>query len=258
MKILFLGVSSFTGYHFVKKLSEDKKNRISCTLTKDINSYRSIRYERLKIIKKIKNIKLIKKVKFGDKKFIKLLSKNNFDIICFHHALTKNYNSNSKFNLSKSIAENTKNIESVLKILNKKTKILVSNTIFQKIPSKNYKAVNKYGFSKSITYEKIMLFCKKYNLQYKSIYIANPWGPLEEKKLNYYLISNWIKNKNITISHPRYIRDNIYIDKLTKEYVKIVYSKSKKLIISRQDIAQLIKSLLKLLKLNLKDFSTKK
>ena len=54
MKILFLGVSSFTGYHFVKKLSEDKKNRISCTLTKDINSYRSIRYERLKIIKKLK------------------------------------------------------------------------------------------------------------------------------------------------------------------------------------------------------------
>lgn len=229
MKILFLGVSSFTGYHFVKKLSEDKKNIISCTLTKDINSYRLIRYERLKKIKKVKNIKLIKKVKFGDKKFIKLLSKNKFDIICFHHALTKNYNSNSKFNLSKSIAENTKNIESVLKILNKKTKILVSNTIFQKIPSKNYKAVNKYGFSKSITYEKIMLFCKKYNLQFKSIYITNPWGPLEEKKLNYYLISNWIKNKNITISHPRYIRDNIYIDKLTKAYVKIVYSKSKKI-----------------------------
>ena len=74
-----------------------------------------------------------------------------------------------------------------------------------------------------------MLFCKKYNLQYKSIYIANPWGPLEEKKLNYYLISNWIKNKNITISHPRYIRDNIYIDKKIKKYVKIVYSKSKKI-----------------------------
>ena len=32
----------------------------------------------------------------------------------FHHALTKNYNDNSKFNLKKSLKENTNNIEEVL------------------------------------------------------------------------------------------------------------------------------------------------
>ena len=37
MKILFLGVSSFTGFHFVKKLSQNYRNKITCTLTKNLN-----------------------------------------------------------------------------------------------------------------------------------------------------------------------------------------------------------------------------
>ena len=50
-----------------------------------------------------------------------------------------------------------------------------------------YKAVNKYGISKSITYDKIKSICKEFNFKLKSIFITNPWGILEEKKLNYYL-----------------------------------------------------------------------
>ena len=229
MKILFVGVSSFTGYHFVKKLSENKKYKITCTLTKNFNSYNSIKFERLKLIKNNKNINLINKTKFGDKKFIQLLIKNKFDIICLHHALTKNYNSNLKFNLKKSLIENTRNIETVFKIIDRKTIVIVSNTVFQKIKSKNYESVNNYGISKSISYDKIKYFCKKYKLKYKSIFITNPWGTLEEKKLNFYLIKKWIENKNPIISHPNYIRDNIYIDKLSKLYKKIVLSKSNKI-----------------------------
>ena len=229
MHILFLGVSSFSGYHFIKKLSENKKNKIICTLTKKLNSYKSIRYERIKLIKKIKNIQIIEKIKFGDEKFINLLKKKKFNVICLHHALTKNYNSNTKFNLKKSLTENTKNINLVFSKIDKKCKIVISNTIFQNIPSKRYKAVNNYGISKSRSYEKIKLSCKKFNLKYKSIYITNPWGPLEEKKLNYYLITNWIQNKKTFVSHPNYIRDNIFIDKLTKYYYKIVNSNSKKI-----------------------------
>ena len=99
----------------MKKLSQNYRNKITCTLTKNLNSYDSIRLKRLKEIKNNKNIKLINKIKFGDKKFIKLLIENKFDIICLHHALTKDYNSNSKFNLKKSLIENTKNIKNVFK-----------------------------------------------------------------------------------------------------------------------------------------------
>lgn len=229
MKLLFLGVSSFTGYHFVKKISEKKENIIYCTLTKKINQYKSIRLKRIKELKKKKNIIFIKKTKFGDKSFIKLLSKNKFDTICFHHASTKDYNDDSKFKLNKSLEQNISNINKVFNKINKQTKIIVSNTIFQKIISKKYKAVNKYGISKSITYDKIKNYCNKYNLKYKCIYITNPWGILEEKKLNYYLIYNWLQNKETYVSHPNYIRDNIYIDKLTNYYLKMIKSKSKKI-----------------------------
>jgi nucleoside-diphosphate-sugar epimerase len=229
MKLLFLGVSSFTGYHFVKKISEKKKNIIYCTLTKKINQYKSIRLKRIRELKRKKNIIFIKETKFGDKSFIKLLSKNKFDTICFHHASTKDYNDDSKFKLNKSLEQNISNINKVFNKINKQTKIIVSNTIFQKIISKKYKAVNKYGISKSITYDKIKNYCNKYNLKYKCIYITNPWGILEEKKLNYYLIYNWLQNKEVYVSHPNYIRDNIYIDKLTNYYLKMIKSKSKKI-----------------------------
>lgn len=229
MKLLFLGVSSFTGYHFVKKISEKKKNIIYCTLTKKINQYKSIRLKRIRELKRKKNIIFIKETKFGDKSFIKLLSKNKFDTICFHHASTKDYNDDSKFKLNKSLEQNISNINKVFNKINKQTKIIVSNTIFQKIISKKYKAVNKYGISKSITYDKIVNYCNKYNLKYKCIYITNPWGILEEKKLNYYLIYNWLQNKKTFISHPAYIRDNIYIDKLSAHYLKVINSGSKKI-----------------------------
>ena len=51
MHILFLGVSSFSGYHFIKKLSENKKIKNFSKLTKKLKSYKSIRYERIKLIK---------------------------------------------------------------------------------------------------------------------------------------------------------------------------------------------------------------
>tara|TARA_B110000977_G_scaffold682_1_gene950 strand:+ start:1933 stop:2841 length:909 start_codon:yes stop_codon:yes gene_type:complete len=229
MKLLFLGASSFTGYHFVKKISEKKKDIIYCTLTKNINQYKSIRLKRIKKLNKIKNIIFFKKTKFGDKSFINLLSRNKFDAICFHHASTKDYNDDSKFKLSKSLEQNMSNIDKVFNKIKKQTTIIVSNTIFQKIISRKYKAVNKYGISKSITYDKIVNYCNKYNLKYKCIFITNPWGILEEKKLNYYLIYNWLQNKEAYVSHPNYIRDNIYIDKLTNYYLKIIKSKSKKI-----------------------------
>lgn len=228
MNILFLGASSFTGFHFVNELSKIKKNKIYCTLTKSINQYKSIRYERIKLLSKKKNIIFLKKIKFGDRKFINLLKKIKFNTFCFHHAFTKDYNDNSKFKFQKSIKENTNNIEEVFKLIDLKSLIIISNTIFQDIPLKGYKAVNNYGISKSNSFNQIKYCCEKNNIKYKAIYITNPWGIYEEKKLNYYLIKNWFENKKAHISHPNYIRDNIHINKLSQSYKKVFLSKSNK------------------------------
>ena len=229
MKILFLGVTSFSGFHFVKRLSKNKLLKIYCTLTKRIEKYKHLKKKRLQLISNIKNIKILDSVKFGDPKFLKIIKKNNFSIICFHNAYTENYNDDSKFNFKKSIRENLNNIEKVFFLLNKNQKLIITNTIFQNIPKKKYKPVNNYGKSKSITYEILKKNCLIKKIKYKSIYIPNPWGKFEERKLNYYLIKNWIKNKTPIVNYPKYIRDNIFIDKLCKNYCKLIFSKSKKI-----------------------------
>ena len=101
MKILFLGASSFTGYHFVKQISKNKAVKIFCTLTKDIHNYKYIRKERINLLKKIRNVKILSNMTFGDRLFIELIKKEKFDILCFHYSHTKNYNYEKKFNLKK-------------------------------------------------------------------------------------------------------------------------------------------------------------
>ena len=227
MKILFLGSSSFTGFHFINNLSKKKNNIITCLLTKKKKEYSSIRFNRINILRKKKNVKLIYQIKFGDPKFIKLIKKK-FDVICLHHAETNNYNDDRKFKFKSSVQKNTNNLNKVFQNLDKKTLIIISNTIFQNIKSKKYNAVNNYGKSKSITYNKLKEACNKFNLKFKSIYITNPWGIYEEKKLNYYLIQSWMNGEEAIVKFPNYIRDNIFIDKLSKQYEKLIYSKSKK------------------------------
>ena len=61
MNILFLGASSFTGFHFVEQLSKIKKGKIYCILTKNLNQYETLRYKRIKLLSKKKNVILIKK-----------------------------------------------------------------------------------------------------------------------------------------------------------------------------------------------------
>jgi len=136
MNLLFIGVSSFTGYHFVNEISKIKSIKVYCTLTKNLKDYDSIRLSRINLIKKKTNIKLILKTKFGDKKFIKLISDIKFNTVCLHHALTKNYNDDVKFDLKKSLNVNLPNIDKVFKKLMKKVLLLYQIQYFKKLKKK--------------------------------------------------------------------------------------------------------------------------
>jgi len=224
--ILFTGVSSFTGFNFVKKMSENKNFNIFCVLTRNKKNYSFLQKKRIEIIKKKKNVHLLYNCKFGDENFIKLLKEKKFKILCFHHSYTKNYNDDFKFDFSKSLVNNLNNIENVFKEILKNSKVIISNTYSQS--SLKNKAFSKYGISKNITYETFKNFCNLYKIEYKSIFINNPWGILEEKKLNYYLISCWLEKKEAIIKNPYYIRDNINIDILSSIYNKMILSNSSK------------------------------
>lgn len=227
--ILFTGVSSFSGFHFVREMSSEQNIKIFCLVSKKITNYTSLKRKRIDLIKKNKNVKLIFNVKFGDKNFIRILKEKKFEIICFHHAYTKNYSNDEKFNFSKSIKENLNNVENVFSNIRKNSTIIISNSYFQDSRNKKYKSFSKYGISKNITYEAYKNFSNLYKLKYKSIFINNPWGVFEEKKLNYYLIKNWLEKKEVIIKNPLYVRDNINIEKLSENYKNLAFSKNTKI-----------------------------
>lgn len=220
--ILFTGVTSFSGFHFVNELSKLKKINIYCTLQYKKNEYKDLKLQRLNLIKH--KVNLIEKTSLGSKNFIKLIKKIKFDYFCHHSAYTKNYNNDKKFDLKFAIQSSLKNIDQIFEFLPKDIKIILTETIFQNDYAKSKKAFNKYGLYKSIVSSCYDYYCSKNKIQLKKIVIPNPWGILEERRFLYYLINKWLKNETPFIKNPNYIRDNIYIDDLSKNYKKYLFS----------------------------------
>ena len=89
MKILFTGASSFTGFWFVKALAE-AGHRVTATFTKDsFQDYKGLHRER---IEQSKNLyESVFNCRFGDDRFLDLLSSGSFDVLCCHGADVTNY-----------------------------------------------------------------------------------------------------------------------------------------------------------------------
>jgi hypothetical protein len=52
--------------------------------------------------------------------------------------------------------------------------------------------------------------------------IANPFGPLEERRFTNYLMKSWFENSVPSVNTPGYVRDNIHVSLLSKAYVHFV------------------------------------
>ena len=225
LNILFVGASSFTGMWFANRLS--RNYNVTCTFTKNRNLYSGLRNKRIKNLSK--NIKKRFKICFGDKKFINLISKNNFDIFCFHFASQDGYNSDLSFNFAKSLHASSFNIYKVFKILKERgcKHITYTGSIFEQnegIPI-NSKSFNSYGLSKYITSQFIKFFCNSLKLHFKKFVISHPFGEFEDNKLTRSILLNCSKNKIVLIKHPKYIRDFIDIKTLSENYFQFVSNK---------------------------------
>ena len=79
--ILFTGSTSFTGYYFVKKLSE--KNKLILTIKHKRSWYLKNDLKRIYIqdFEKKKNISIFYNCKFGDDNFLNIIRNSKIDII---------------------------------------------------------------------------------------------------------------------------------------------------------------------------------
>ena len=219
MNILFTGVTSFTGYWFADELIRNG-HELHVTLQGSVDSYTGLK--RFRLNKIAKSCRTLENTKFGDDNFIEQIHQNEFDLLCHHGAYVTDYKSDN-FSVDSALRSNTNNIREVVSSLAETgcCNIVLTGSVFESdegLGSENLRAFSPYGLSKSLTSTVFKYWTQKYNLKCKKFVIPNPFGPLEEFRFTSYLASCWLANKKAVVNTPNYIRDNIHVSLLAKEY----------------------------------------
>jgi UDP-glucose 4-epimerase len=223
MRILFTGLSSFTGFWFVKELAASG-HKIIATFTKNsLDEYEGIRKERISII--LDKVIPVFGCRFGDTLFNDIIE-SGIDVLCHHGSEVTDYKS-IKFDIANAIKQNTNNILGVIERLKKdnSSSIVYTGSVFESNEGEGTEPLNAfspYGLSKSLTYEILRYYCSTNKIKLGKFVIPNPFGPFEEARFTNYLIQNWLNGKIPEVKTPDYIRDNIHVDLLAKAYVFFV------------------------------------
>lgn len=220
MKILFTGASSFTGFWFINALT-GAGHKVTSVFTKNKDDYEGTRKTRVELL--AGKCEQIYNCKFGDDKFVNMLINDGYDLLCHHAADVTNYKSNS-FDVNKALINNTYNITGIIEAVNKGgcKGIVITGSVFEQnegIGTLPLRAFSPYGLSKSLTWQVFQYYCSVNNVRLGKFVIPNPFGPYEEERFVYYLVKNWFAGNTPAVSTPDYIRDNIHVEKLAKEYL---------------------------------------
>lgn len=214
MRILFTGSSSFSGMWFVKTLAA-KGHEIVAPLRGE--SYEGLRKERILQISPYVRYS----IPYGSPEFLQLLEEP-FDLFCHHAADVTNYKS-PDFDPICALKNNVGPIREILEKLKKQgcNKILLTGSIFEQgegAGSDKLRAVSPYGLSKGLTSEVFKYYAEIYQFRLGKFVIPNPFGPFEEFRFTSFLMKNWFERKEVHVSQPAYVRDNIPVSLLALAY----------------------------------------
>ena len=224
MKILFTGASSFTGFWFVKALAE-AGHRITAVFTKNsFEDYEGLRRER---IEQSKNLyEPVFNCRFGDDRFLDLLSSGSFDVLCCHGADVTNYKSD-EFDPAEALQSNAYRARLVFSRLQSAGchSVVLTGSVFEGgegAGSDGLPHFSPYGLSKALTSEVFRYYADRFDITLGRFVIANPFGPYEEKRFLSYLLTHWLCDESPEVSTPYYIRDNIHVQLLAMYYTHFV------------------------------------
>lgn len=222
MKIIFTGSSSFTGYWFIKKLTE-AGHEVLATFSGDPLSYEGIRAHRVAAISVLCNTEF--NAPFGSDRFLGIIaSEPSWDLLSHHAAAVRNYRS-SDFDITKAVAENTMNARNSFRLLNNRGcgRVVVTGSIFEEgegVGSDDVKAFSAYGISKGVTAEILAYYCRELGIHFRKFVIPNPFGPWEDERFTSYLVKSWISGVVPEVKTPIYVRDNIHVQVLAARYLE--------------------------------------
>lgn len=226
MNIFFIGASSFTGYWFINSLL--KNHTIFAPLTLKEEEYTGVKKQRIENLKGKVIFNFASK--FGSRNFFQFLQESKPDIICFHHALTNNYN-NKSFDIYRALDDTLYNFKEILKYVDKNNleKIIISRSIAESAFNNNY--INNYEkYAKYKTeFASIITNVFPKELIYNFV-ISNPIGHLNNYKLLESFAERFFRGQDFKLSNPFSIQDYIPITLLADEYSKFLSQNLKKLV----------------------------
>lgn len=224
MKILFTGASSFTGFWFVQQLLAEGHS-VHALCRKNLGNYEGVRRQRIEQL--LGQVEMSFGCNFGSKSFLMRIKDVCFDLFC-HHAADVHYYKNPDFDCLAALNSNAKNLRLVLQSLREGgcKRLVLTGSIFE--PGEggdpNSRSFSSYGLSKSLTAQLFAAYTESCGITMGRFVIPNPFGPYEEFRFTSYLAHNWLTGKTPTVTTPAYIRDNIPVDLLAKEYVRFALS----------------------------------
>jgi nucleoside-diphosphate-sugar epimerase len=235
-RVLFTGLSSFTGYWFTEKLAE-KGYEVAGCLSHNKSDYNSDQTERLNILDS--SIRIEENVSFGSESFLQLISDFKPEVFSFHHALVTGYKDPS-FNVDNAISNNLNNYQEVIKKLTESgcKQIIMTRSIFEKGLGKTdvQSDISHYGQSKRKTFEMFSQAVPN-KIKLRSFVICNPVGRYEGNNLTSYLIKCWIEGKTASLMQPKLVRDFVPIDLLSNSYVQFIESNEQMIIPSHLPVS---------------------
>ncbi|MBI1337548.1 MAG: NAD-dependent epimerase/dehydratase family protein [Phycisphaera sp.] len=223
MKILLTGGSSFTGCHFIRELVR-AGHAVTATMRGERGGYVGLRGVRVGLVEEVGDCAW--GVSFGDERFVALVEKGGFDVLCHHAADVTDYKSED-FDVHRALENNTRNARKVLDAFKRNggKAIILTGSVFEAHegrstldPHDPLHAFSPYGLSKTLTSEVFAYHAPRVGLAMGKFVIPNPFGPHEEPRFTTYLARTWLAGKTAAVNTPDTIRDNIHVGLLAKSY----------------------------------------
>jgi nucleoside-diphosphate-sugar epimerase len=219
VRILFTGGSSFTGYWFVRDLT-DAGHEVFAILRRQRNDYEGLRRMRVERLQDLCE-GVVAECSFGGERFLDLVKQGGWDLLCQHAAETANYK-DPGFDAAGALVSNTRNARAVVEALAEGgcRRIALTGSVFEadEGAGDERRAFSPYGLSKTLTYETFRFYAGEAGIHLGKFVIPNPFGPLEESRFTSYLVTSWLKGEVPVVLTPDYVRDNIHVSLLARAY----------------------------------------
>jgi UDP-glucose 4-epimerase len=221
VRILLTGASSFTGAWFARELSA-AGHEVTATFTRAPEAYDDVRRERVGLV--AGSCRCVHGVRFGDAAFLEVAGGESWDVLAHHAAEVTDYKS-PDFDAVGALARNTSGLGAVLQAVRSHgcRRVLLTGSVFERgegAGSQGLPDFSPYGLSKALTAAVFRHHCERAGMGLGKFVVPNPFGPHEERRFTAHLIRSWLAGKTPGCATPDYVRDNIHVSLLARDYAR--------------------------------------